>query len=313
MDTELLQKYISGNANNEEMRLITEWIQQSDENKREYMAQRKLFDISLWRTQPVEIAKKKNSKVFSLKTVALEVIKIAAIIALVFSGTYYWMGKQQSVKTEQMQSIYAPAGQRSVILLSDGTKVWLNARSKLTFPGTFDGNYRKVKLDGEGYFIVTKNKKKPFIVETNKYDVKVLGTEFNVIAYASNIMWTTSLLKGSVEIYAPHGSEKIKLEPNTMAIYKDNHLVKSVIEDTEYFRWREGLICFNDVSIKEMINKLKLYYGVDILVKNTKILCNRYTGKFWIGDGIEHVFKVLRLDNKFTYKKDDDKNLIIIN
>ena len=98
-----------------------------------------------------------------------------------------------------------------------------------------------------------------------------------------------------------------------MASLKGNRLVKGRIKEVDYFLWREGLLCFNDISVRDMIEKLKLYYGVDIVVNNTRILKNRYTGKFRTKDGVEHVLKVLKLNNKFTYTKNDETNVITIN
>lgn len=249
-----------------------------------------------------------------MRTLWIETAKIAAIFAVVLLGTYYWSEKHQAEQSESLQSIHVPAGQRAELMLADGTKVWLNSLSTLTFPGHFNGDIRNVKLDGEGYFAVTKNEKQPFIVETNKCNVKVLGTEFNVMAYAADSIWETALLEGAVEILSPGTTMNgMKLEPNTMASLKGNKLIKGRIKDPEHFLWREGLICFNNVSVKDMLEKLKLYYGVDIIVNNTKIFNNHYTGKFRVRDGVEHVLKVLKLNNKFTYKKDDEKNVITIN
>ena len=166
----------------------------------------------------------------------------------------------------------------------------------------------------QGYFAVTKNVEQPFIVETNKCNVKVLGTEFNVMAYAADSVWETSLLEGAVEILVPGSNNSgMRLEPNMMASLKGNRLVKGRIKEADYFLWREGLLCFNDISVRDMIEKLKLYYGVDIVVNNTRILKNRYTGKFRTKDGVEHVLKVLKLNNKFTYTKNDETNVITIN
>ena len=293
---------------------VTEWMQESPENMREYMAQRKLHDIALWRTEPAKAENKQLKKNFTLRTLWIETAKIAAIFAVILLGTHYWSEKHRAEQSESLQSIHVPAGQRAELMLSDGTKVWLNSLSTLTFPGHFNGDIRNVKLDGEGYFAVTKNAKQPFIVETNKCNVKVLGTEFNVMAYAADSIWETALLEGAVEILSPGSTMNgMKLEPNTMASLKGNKLIKGRIKDPEHFLWREGLICFNNVSVKDMLEKLKLFYGVDIIVNNTKILNNRYTGKFRTRDGIEHVLRVLRLNNKFTYKKDDEKNVITIN
>ena len=277
------------------------------------MDARKSGNIALWRTEPVKTENKQLKKHFTLRTLWIETAKIAAIFAVVLLGTYYWSEKHQAEQSESLQSIHVPAGQRAELMLADGTKVWLNSLSTLTFPGHFNGDIRNVKLDGEGYFAVTKNEKQPFIVETNKCNVKVLGTEFNVMAYAADSIWETALLEGAVEILSPGTTMNgMKLEPNTMASLKGNKLIKGRIKDPEHFLWREGLICFNNVSVKDMLEKLKLYYGVDIIVNNTKILNNRYTGKFRTGDGVEHVLRVLRLNNKFTYKKDDEKNVITI-
>lgn len=314
MNPELLQKYIAGNATEAEKQRVTKWIQENPENMREYMAQRKLHDMVLWRTEPVAEENSRERKHFSLRGVCMEAAKIAAVLAIVLLGTHYWTGKHQVPEDKTWQSIYVPAGQRAELMLADGTKVWLNSRSTLTFPGSFKGNIRNVKLDGEGYFAVTKNVEQPFIVETNKCNVKVLGTEFNVMAYAADSVWETSLLEGAVEILVPGSNNSgMRLEPNMMASLKGNRLVKGRIKEVDYFLWREGLLCFNDISVRDMIEKLKLYYGVDIVVNNTRILKNRYTGKFRTKDGVEHVLKVLKLNNKFTYTKDDETNVITIN
>ncbi len=313
MNSDLLQKYIAGNATEDEKRRVTEWIQASPENRREYMAQRKLYDIALWRTD-AETMQPMSKKHFTWRRMSWEVGKVAAIFILAFLGIRYWDLKSAEEEKTSLQSIYVPAGQRAELMLADGTKVWLNSRSTLTFPGEFTGATRDVKLDGEGYFDVARNEKQPFVVETNRYDVRVLGTEFNVIAYAKDSVWETSLLKGAVEIWKP-GSDvgTLRLEPNTMVSLKENKLVKGRIREPDYFLWREGLLCFHNISVRDMMEKLKLYYGVDIVVNNQKLLQNRYTGKFRTKDGVEHVLRVLRLNNAFTYTMNEETNVITIN
>lgn len=313
MNPELLQKYISGNATEAEKLRVVEWILASPDNMREYMAQRKLCDIALWRTDLVD-SKLQRRKRLSLRSIGWELAKVAAVVALVLGGVYYWQQRHCAQDEDSFQSIYVPAGQRAELTLADGTKVWLNSRTTLAFPGDFKGDTRMVKLDGEGYFDVVRNTEQPFVVATNKYNVKVLGTEFNVMAYSTDSIWETALLKGKVEILTSGtATNGMTLEPHIMAALKGDRLVKSPIEDTDHFRWREGLLCFNNISVRDMIEKLKLYYGVDIVVNNQRILTNRYTGKFRTKDGVEHVLRVLRLSNQFTYIKDDENNVITIN
>lgn len=311
MEDNLLYKYISGEASETEKKEVTEWIQESPEHLHEYLTQRKLYNIALWQDTPIDKNNANKGKVFILRKVAYSIAKIAALVAIVLLVTYI-KGTDKKAEEITYQSIYVPAGQRAELMLADGTKVWLNSRSTLKFPTSFLKESRNVILDGEGFFKVTKNKKSPFIVKTKKYDIRVLGTEFNVIAYSTDSVWETSLLEGSVEIQL-YGKKKFHLEPNTMVSLQGNDLVKQSIKKKDYFRWREGLICFDNISIKEIMEKLELYYGVDIVVNNINILDNYYTGKFRTSDGIEHVLKVLRLNNLFSYEIDDKTNKITIN
>lgn len=313
MNAELLQKYIEGNATDDESRRVTEWIQASPDNMREYMAQRKLHDVALWRTEPVTEERQPARRRFTLRRIGAEVAKAAAVLAVGWIGLQLWPKDQQQPEQVAMQTIYVPAGQRVELSLADGTRVWLNARTTLSFPGKFTGDTRNVRLEGEGYFDVARNEEQPFVVETGKCDVKVLGTEFNVMAYPEDSLWETSLLRGAVEIVIPGQRQTLRLEPNTMASLRGNQLTKGAIREPDHFLWREGLICFNNISVGDMMEKLELYYGVDIVVNNRRIVNNRYTGKFRTKDGVEHVLKVLRLNNRFTYTKDDETNVITIN
>lgn len=148
----------------------------------------------------------------------------------------------------------------------------------------------------------------------NKCNVKVLGIEFNVMVYVVDSVWEIFLLEGVVEILVfGLNNSGMRLELNMMVSLKGNRLVKGCIKEVDYFLWCEGLFCFNDIFVCDMIEKLKLYYGVDIVVNNIWILKNCYIGKFCMKDGVEYVLKVLRFNNKFIYIKDDEMNVIIIN
>ena len=142
----------------------------------------------------------------------------------------------------------------------------------------------------------------------------VLGTEFNVLAYEKDSIWETALLEGAVEILQKKSEVSLmKLKPGDMARLSKNQLTKEKIHTTDYFRWKEGLICFNDISLRDIMEKLKLYYDVNFVINNQQILDAHYTGKFRTHDGIEHVIRVLALNNKFTYIKDNESNTITIN
>lgn len=316
MNTELLLKYIEGNCNDHEKIAITIWLDSDHQNMKEYFNLRKLHDISIWQQTPeyFQNSTPKISPYARFKTsIYFEVIKIAAILFIAFFVSRNFFQDNHVISEMAMQNVYVPAGQRSQVTLGDGTKVWLNANSTLKFPTQFYGHTREVSLDGEGFFEVTTNKEKPFIVKTNKYNVRVWGTKFNLTAYAKNGSFETSLLEGSVEVLKPDSLKGIFIMPNERIYLADNSLIKTPIENMNQFLWKEGVISFNDETFLEMTKKLELYFDLKIVIKNNKILNYRCTGKFRSKDGIEHILKVLQLRNKFSFKIDEKLNLITIN
>lgn len=305
---ELLMKYIKGETTLEEREKVVRWLDEDPEHIHQYHSLRKLYDISLW--SPIEESQPEKKQTRTLKLVWIEFLKVAAVILITFLGTKaFFDWKEEPVK---MQTVIVPAGQRAELLLADGTKVWLNSRSKLKFPDRFQKDARNVELDGEGYFEVTHKEEAPFTVHTSRYDVKVLGTEFNVKAYNSKNQFEASLLKGSVEVSNMNKSQVVRLRPDEQVISDGSQLIRSVILDKNYFRWKEGLLCLDDESIGSLIEKLELYYDVNIVVQKPSLMKYHYSGKFRISDGVEHVLKVLQLKHKFTYTKDEEQNLIII-
>lgn len=307
---DLLQRYIQGDVSEDEKRAVMTWLEESPDNFEEFKAMRKLYDISLWNVS--EQAKKKDSFRISPRQFIIGTLKVAAITVLVLFGMQKFVYSPKEDATIAMQSIHVPAGQRAELTLADGTHVWLNSRSTLKFPTQFGSKNRNVELDGEGYFTVTKDPSAPFIVKTNQYDIEVLGTEFNVKAYKQSACFETSLLKGSVEISSPRISRKVRLKPNEVILTQNNQVKIKQISDYNYFKWRDGLFCFENETVESLIEKLQLYYDVTIEVHRPTLLKHRYSGKFRIKDGIEHVLKVLQLKHKFTYTKNEEKNLIII-
>ena len=311
MNLEMLHRYIAGDATPEEKEEVTRWLDADKKNMKEFLAQRKLYDISIWQ-QELTIPSATKQKQWTLRTISIELTKIAAIFILAFTVLYSFLMNKDSSDPAIMQTIFVPPGQCAELTLTDGTKVWLNAKTTFTFPNKFTANTRNVTLDGEGYFNVTKDTEKPFLVQTEKYNIKVLGTEFNVTAYSGSPVFETALLKGAVEVSSPATYSKVYLKPNTRTYERNGELKTGIIEHQSYFLWKEGLICFFDEPVGKMIEKLELYYDVKIDVRNTELLKNRYSGKFRTKDGVEHVLKVLQLRHRFTYTKDNDLNLITI-
>ena len=316
MNTDLLLRFIDGDCTEQEIVTITDWLDADPNNMKELLALRKLQDITIWHL-PSEskdaIESSKKSSVWSARNLYIEILKIAAVLLVAILATRFLLPDSKPVNPIVMQTIHVPAGQRAEVTLVDGTRVWLNAKTTFIFPNYFSGSNRNVTMDGEGFFDVTPNKQQPFIVKTEKYNIRVLGTKFNVLAYSGKGAFETSLLEGSVEVLIPGAKEGIFIKPAERIFLEKDQLAISPINHMNHFLWKEGIISFNNESFTDMVNKLELYFDLKIEVKNEQILKYKCTGKFRTKDGVEHILKVLQLSNKFSFNIDDKKNEITIN
>lgn len=310
MDKEILQRYVEGNVSPEEIIAVVDWLDADESHVRKFMALHKLNDISLLNQPDNRADNQKKKRTISFRKIGYELAKIAAILIIFWGGTKLFETNTTEESIVTYQTLYVPTGQRAELILPDSTRVWLNAHSKLIYPVSFGKGNRQVELNGEAYFDVVHNEKQPFIEKTRQMDIQVLGTEFNVTSYSSD--FEVSLLRGCIELSSPSLSSTYKVKEKEHVKLKDNKLIVNNITDYDYFRWKEGLICFNNESVATIIEKLKLYYDIDIETHNKKFLNSRYSGKFRTKDGIEQVLKVLQIEHKFSYTKNNDLNLITI-
>lgn len=309
MKKETLYKFFDGKASLEEEMQIREWMEATPENEQTLFKERKFFDfISLLISE-----KKVSPKAIRQKTIFRELLKIAAVMLLTLTVGYLYNQYEISRQPVAMQTIHVPSGQRVNMQLPDGTNVWLNARSVISYPVSFNNKQRVIELNGEAYFEVTPNKKLPFIVKTSKGEVEVLGTDFNVEAYNDRKDFETTLMKGSVKVRsAADEQETVILTPDNKAVLKDGKFNIEKVEDYTVYRWIEGLICFKNEPFESIMKEFEKYYGVTVKVNNPNARKFTYTGKFRHTDGIDYALRVLKKDIYFTYSKDDEKQVIYI-
>lgn len=308
MNQELLYKYFKGTTSIEEEKQILDWVEAADENREAFLKERMLFDISLFSEK--QETKKKATR---LIPIFRWTVRIAAAIIVAVSG-YFMTIDYLYNKGAQLQTITVPAGQRAQIILADGTRVWLNSKSTLTYASNFGRKDRNVNLDGEAYFEVTKNKNIPFYVNTEMNKVRVVGTSFNVCAYNGSKEFETTLVEGIVDIYPSCNDQAItRLQKNEFFANYDGHLKKTVLPSYEYLRWKEGLYCFDDVPFSGILDKLEKYYNVKITVTSPKLLNHEgLTGKFREQDGIEHILRAISKDHPFRFTINEAKDSIVI-
>lgn len=241
-------------------------------------------------------------------------IRYAAIIAVTICGTCLFVDQGE---TEEPLVLYeefvTPSGQRAMLKLHDGTTVWLNAASSLRYPNIFTGKTRQVELDGEAFFDVVSNKDAPFVVQTEKLNIKALGTKFNVFAYKKRAEFNTFLEEGEVKIYdAADENKALFLSPNEIAELKETKLTKRAIDGKNLLLWKEGIYSFDDIPFKDIIKKLELYYDISIDIDNKKLANYRFSGKFRQRDGVINALRTFQKAYHFSFHKNDDLNHITI-
>ena len=219
----------------------------------------------------------------------------------------------QAVEKAVFNKVTVPRGGEFKLTLSDGTVVHLNSETVLSYPVRFAGDTREVELHGEAYFEVTHNDDKPFVVQTNKCNVEVLGTKFNVEAYSDSEDFCTSLMEGSVRVSDKgNPSESLVLAPNQQVSWINGHLQSKPIADFDPFRWKEGLICFKSMHFKELMSRFEKCYGIHIIIENPKLADYICSGKFRISDGIDKALRILQKDAKYTFERNKDESVIYI-
>lgn len=241
----------------------------------------------------------------------MQIMRYAAVLTVGILSTWlvlnYSADSQEIIAMEQQLTV--PPGQRAHIVLPDGSKVWVNACSTLSYPSVFTQE-RRVKITGEAMFEVAKNNT-PFIVSTGKMDVRALGTRFNVCNYPTDPL-SIALLQGSVKVYPPQQeSQSVLLKPGQEVKEEGEKWIIGAI-DQGLEEWKEGIFTFNNQPLHDIFRKLELFYDVKITVKNPKIPNSVFTGKLRQQDGVIEILRILQKLYSFRVsRKADGKEITL--
>lgn len=292
----------------------------------------------------VQIQNDKNEKINSIAkpevksgTIKslLKFSKVAAILIVCVAGAYFIYQKTTRVSFAKVASKETfkiqetPKGSKSTITLSDGTRVIMNADTRLRYPQSFNGATREVYLTGEAFFDVRHNAKKPFIIHTDKINIKVLGTEFNVKSYPGDSTSETTLIRGLIEVtLKDRPDDRIILKPKEKLIVSNRSVEKSspeikktsptysaglLISNLHYISksdsavaetsWIDNKLVFQDESFGNLAADMSRKYDVNIQFSNDEIKDYRFTGVFE-KETLEEALNALQLTEKFNYKID---------
>ena len=201
---------------------------------------------------------------------------------------------------DKNNELIIPKGGEYQIILADGTRVWLSSASKLTFPPYFTGAERRVTRSGEAFFDVAHDDKKPFIVETARMDVKVLGTRFNVNAYEDNEVVSATLVNGSVEVFSGE-QQTIRLAPGEQAYGKESELEKREVNVRLYTSWIDGKFMFNNTELEEIAKQISRWYDVQIFFSNENVKKVRFTGAIMKFKPLEDLIRMIEKTSQVRF------------
>ncbi len=185
--------------------------------------------------------------------------------------------QKSEIESEVLNTIRIPRGGEYTLVLSDGTKVWINSDSELTFPVKFIGNTRQISLVGEAYFEVTKDVDRPFLVNSKGSTVEVLGTAFNVRAYADEKRIETTLVEGSVKMSL--NNENAVLLPGQQGVVNDKSAIDVRQVDTRlYTSWKDGMFTFKSLSLEEIMKTFCRWYDIEVQFEEQSLKQLHFTG-----------------------------------
>ena len=288
---QLLLKSLSGTISPEERETLTAWINQSKENKKLAEDFTILWKHSKNDTLPENFQTKEEWQKLEAAIQKTELprgkeiilkrhvpwLKIAASVTLlaVCSGLLYVLFfSQETILKESHDTIVE-------VVLPDGSEVWLNRNSRLTYQDDFNKENRLLKLEGEAFFDVRKNPQKPFVVQTGKAQIEVLGTSFNVEAYTGSTETEIFVVTGLVSFSNLSDSKALTVKPGEAGVLKNENLsVISQGQQLNALAWKENRLIFKKATLSEVVGVLEKYFNVDIEVKNENVLRCRFTGSF---------------------------------
>lgn len=240
----------------------------------------------------------------------------AAAVTLVMLTTalYFLNPAVNRLLSFSVQKEVTARGHRTFVTLEDGTKIWLNAESRLTYPRSFRGEEtREVQLEGEAYFDVAENKQKPFIVHTSDIRIKVLGTSFNVKSYGKDRTIQTTLIKGKVTIESSLDSTRLTLLPNQQAVFEKESkkiFLEHKDEAVDYTSWRDGQLVFDDRPLSDIVNELERWFNVTIEVEDRASLNCHFSAKV-DNKTLEEVLELFQDAEGIDYRIDGPKVFIL--
>lgn len=331
MDDLLLLHILTGEATAEEKEAFYSYLENNEEEKELFFRVKKLWlltskpDPAFDPDQGFERVWSKLSGRDKKKLPVLKIFRYAAVFALIlgFGGALgYFLSisvfeKNAQNKEAGFYTYSATRGSVSIVEFPDGSRVWLNSESKVSYREDSKTKQRLAELTGEAYFEIVHNDDHPFLVRAGEITVRDLGTTFNIKAYPEDHYIETSLVEGEADILALNGKSIVTLNPGESAMYLPNtkNIVLRSIASNVLSAWRDGKFVVRDQRLEDIFKELSRWYGIEFQFNNEELKDYRFTGNIKKSTTALHVLNVLKLTTNFNYRiveKIDAPDLVIV-
>jgi ferric-dicitrate binding protein FerR (iron transport regulator) len=307
MNENQIIEFILGQSDPEKKAEILEWINSSDENREEYYylknlvaltgetpgnEQRSEKELNVLLNKLSDTRKAKQLRMF------INVSKYAAaIIVTFFIARFLIPSHTPNLSKDSWFEVSTASGQTAEMTLPDGTKVWMNALTHLKYPADYSASNREVSISGEAFFKVTHDEKSPFLVHTDTYNIKVLGTSFNVSSYPNDQQSKTTLVEGKVVLLDLNNKQIETLAPGQLfAFNTDNKSFQVSNVSTNYYTsWKDGYFAFDSEKLESIAAKLERIYAVKINIPEERIKKLSFSGTIMKNKPIEQILKIIEL------------------
>lgn len=295
------------------------WLSASEENRAYYNQIKEIWHSSAANKEGLDFDYRKGYDHFRQQTSnashtskrrTLRRIAAVAAIAVPFMFLVYFMAQyfRHDAPQVQLSEVTVPKGSKMKMTLADGTAIWLNSGSTMQYDSNFGVENRTLTLNGEAYLEVARDENLPFVINAGKVEVKVLGTVFNVNAYAENEEITVSLYEGAVQLGTQTEQHKTILKPNETASYDVVTGITTVTAgmNNTASEWIENKIVFNGENMQQVARILERSFDVEIRILDEDLKNTSFVGDFVRNESIDEIFKIMSSSQKFRYTIKDN-------
>ncbi len=316
MNEDILYKYVTGQADELERREVEDLSIKSEEFRKELNRLQNIWILSgVGNKIDDEFIQAEIEKILSKILVnkshkrtrklnfSLWQYAAAIVVSILVSGTigYFISDRFSDGATAQTTKVVVARGEKSTVILPDGSEVKINSGSTLTFPSSFNDSKRVVSFSGEAFFTVKKDKHRPFIVESGKLKVEVLGTRFNFSNYCDECLSATYLQSGRVKLVLDGQDDIYMLPSELVKVYNQGHYEKMKVKDDYYTDWTRGIFTVHGETIESLAKRLERSFDVQVYFADDDVRKHTYTGSMK-DDNLENILDAIQYASSLRYK-----------